>query len=818
MWNPGEIVPASGPNTAEIAIVGEAPGEHEVYEGRNFCGPAGWQLDSQLNAAGIARSTCWVDNVMQVRPPGNNFGYFWKDEMQLKPTTALKEGVLGLLSRLSALPNLKVIITLGRQPTYILTGKAKYIKKQGNIKKSSISEWRGSILPINLAHHFECYDAITCSTESNNWNSIKVIPTYHPAYINRVFTLRPLALLDLKRARQEVDIEGLQYRERTYIHNALFVELCTRLSTLQRETYEITIDIETIKNTHIMHRVGFASDSTYAVSVPFIRMETGQNWWSVEEEAALWKLIAEICDNPAPKVLQNGMFDIMWLNSYGINVRNFSFDTKIAQHVLLPGIYPKSKPLGLPTICSVWTRHPYYKDDGAYSRKDLKQSDEENGRYNCTDCAVTHESMEAMSANPLFLKRKKIFDFEMALLARPIHWMMKRGVKVDLKYKKKMREVTKSKMELVSLRAQHAACQEMNVGSPTQVAAYLFDELKIPHGKSRTVNEDTLKILHAKHPNIPFIKHVLEYRKLATQNGRYWKMKVNSDGRVRCDYSPTTTTIRFKSSKNSFGSGTNLQAVERGPIVRKMFIPDEGFTLINADLEQAELRAVAYLANSHKLIKMLETDGVDVHAQMANEIVGSSPQIVDNFTSDEIRQLGKRVVHASNYLMGPRKFVETCRLELGLNLKEAEAKRLLQNYHINHPAIRIWHKQIQAELNKTNGRLKGVLGYDRTFFERPKDMLAQAVAFKPQNFIAHLLNQILLEVFDDLNEPGEFELLMQEHDSMKVQVRTGKEKYWIDKMRPYFDKHTEINGHDVVIPVAFEVGKSWGEMEEWNES
>lgn len=796
MLNPSSFVPPEGPLDAQIAVVGEAPGKVEVFEGRPFVGPSGWRLNMWLNLAGIARVDCRIMNIHNQRLPNDDFSVLWQNPKQTVPTEALKNSIIKLYSELSQMSNLKMIIALGRQPMYILTG------------KDGITKWRGSILPLSESFKFMGLHSIP---NIKGWVAVKVIPTYHPAYIQKIYTLNPLCVLDVKKAKHELNIDGLNYKEYTYNPQPSFIDIITVLSQLIAKHYpkHITIDIETIPGTYIMHRFGVSINSEQAISIPFIHMESGKNWWTVEEEAEIWMLIDSVCRSQYYKVLQNGLFDIIWLNKYGIKVSNFKFDTKIAQHVILPGIFNKIKPLSLATLTSIWTREPYYKDEGALKKKESKVSDENNGIYNCKDCVITHEVMEAQSANKVFQKRKATFDFEMALLNGPIHWMMQRGVKIDTKYKDEMREECESQRELISLRAQHVVGRKINIASPQQVAAYLYDELHLQRGNKRTVDEDQLKILHAIHPDLSILTLIVQHRKLSKTLGNYWNMRVDDDGRVRCEYSPTTDSGRFKSYKNPFGSGTNLQNIDRRGLVRRMFIADDGFTLLNFDLEQAELRGVAYYANSSKLINMLEQEGIDVHAQMAKDILGK-PSV-----TYEERQLGKKIVHAANYLMGPRTFVATCRKELGLNMKETEAKRLLNNYHIQYPSIRIWHKSLEAKLYKNGGRLTNAWGRERVFFEHPgHERLGTAVSFLPQGITGDLLNRIMLSVYNKLNQLGQCELLLQVHDSFIVQAPEGTEAEWINKILPYFDIHADINGHDVVIPTKVEIGKTWGDLKE----
>jgi uracil-DNA glycosylase len=65
------MVPGEGSDTAEVMLVGEAPGASEDELGRPFVGRAGRLLDELLAAAGLAREDVFITNVVKARPPGN---------------------------------------------------------------------------------------------------------------------------------------------------------------------------------------------------------------------------------------------------------------------------------------------------------------------------------------------------------------------------------------------------------------------------------------------------------------------------------------------------------------------------------------------------------------------------------------------------------------------------------------------------------------------------------------------------------------------------------------------------------------------------
>jgi DNA polymerase len=66
-----QTVPGSGPASAEVIFIGEAPGQREDQQGLPFVGPAGRFLDELLAVAGWSREDVYIANVVKCRPPGN---------------------------------------------------------------------------------------------------------------------------------------------------------------------------------------------------------------------------------------------------------------------------------------------------------------------------------------------------------------------------------------------------------------------------------------------------------------------------------------------------------------------------------------------------------------------------------------------------------------------------------------------------------------------------------------------------------------------------------------------------------------------------
>jgi len=319
----------------DIVIVGEAYGEKEAETGQPFVGTSGFILDQMLAQAGIARKGCYLTNVFNLRPAGNDVKALCGGKADGIPGyPALTQGKFvrseyaGELARLAMeivreKPNL--IIALGSTAVWAL------------LRAPGIKAVRGSIA---LAHP--------------SIGPVKVLPTYHPAAVARQWNLRPIVISDLDKARRnsltpeyarperhiwlEPTLEDLDEYDRKFIADA---EL-------------LSADIET-KQEQITC-IGFAPSPTSAIVIPFFD-ESGRNYWATkDEELAAWHYVRKWLAEK-PTLFQNGLYDINFLWSrYGIPVPLAQEDTMLLHHAFQPEMEK-----GLGFLATIYTDEASWK-------------------------------------------------------------------------------------------------------------------------------------------------------------------------------------------------------------------------------------------------------------------------------------------------------------------------------------------------------------------------------------------------------------------------------------------------------------------------
>jgi DNA polymerase len=161
------IVFGVGDPDAPLMFVGEAPGEQEDKRGEPFVGRAGELLDKMIEAMGWTRESVYINNILMCRPPGNR-------NPQPDEVTACHPF---LEARIRAIGP-RIIVALGRPAANTLLG-----------TDAPISALRGKF---------------------HDRNGVKVMPTFHPAYLLREPAKKREAWEDLKLVMAELQRLGIQ--------------------------------------------------------------------------------------------------------------------------------------------------------------------------------------------------------------------------------------------------------------------------------------------------------------------------------------------------------------------------------------------------------------------------------------------------------------------------------------------------------------------------------------------------------------------------------------------------------------------------------
>lgn len=305
-------------NPPRIAFVGEAPGDTEVEKGIPLVGASGKVFDAMLRTANLNRAEFHITNVFDEKLPDNDVKNWCSNEKNdLPPIGAagyLKPDYHYHLDRLrSELADVKpsIIVPLGGTALWAFTG------------ETGISSQRGAIQPATYL-----------------LPSVKLLPTFHPAFVIRTWKYFSVVTADIIRANGEGAFRDIRLPKRELLIEPTIQEIHDYLPRIFSSNL-LSVDIET--GWGLVTNLGFAPDKEHAINIPFVDIrKPNKSFYSVNDEIEAWKLVKEIMESPVPKLGQNFSYDAYWfIDQMNIKPVNYLHDTRLMHHNLYPEL-PKS--------------------------------------------------------------------------------------------------------------------------------------------------------------------------------------------------------------------------------------------------------------------------------------------------------------------------------------------------------------------------------------------------------------------------------------------------------------------------------------------
>lgn len=778
-------VPPIGPSDARVMVVGEAPGAEEELRGEPFVGVSGQEMTRMLHDAGIIRSECFITNVSKYRPPNNDIGLFFLDSKLTLPGPEIQQGIEELKNEiLRVKPNL--IIALGDTALWALTG------------RRGITSWRGSVLP--------------CSLFSNVDGFGKVLSTYHPAAILRMWEWRWVAVQDLRRAKKEMAFPEIRIPSYNFIvrpsYDRVIGTLQLLLAKAESEGLKIAVDLET-RSGHIAC-CGLAWSRLDAICIPFMCTEDESGYWPLEEEVNIILQLRELLKHPRVKIVgQNFLYDCQYLHGDWMFIPDVHMDTMIAHHTCFAGL-----PKALSFISSLYCEfYQFWKEEGKLWEPSIPE--ERLWIYNCKDAVNTFECSDVLEGIIDRLNLRAPYEMQMSLF-RPVLDMMLRGVKIDQEYRSslfmEMSGLVAERQEYIN----YVVGRELNIRSPKQMKEFFYYECNLSPIKNRktgtvTCNDEALEKIFQREPILrPLVETIRESRTLGVDLSNVVQAPIDPDGRMRCSYNIAgTVSFRFSSSESAFGTGTNLQNIANlarrkkpasglnFPNLRRLFTPDDGYLLVDADLERADLQVVVWESDDADLNQKLR-EGVDIHTENAKDLFG-----VQQVTKAQ-REFTKVWVHGTNYGGMPR----TMAIHSDVTVHQAE--RMYNRWFQIHPGIKEWHERVLRQLMMSRC-VHNKFGYRRFYFERIEAVLPEALAWIASSTVSVVINKGLVSIHNNLPQ---VELLLQTHDSLTFQYPKSFTLSFLNTIRPHL-LITVPYDDPLIIPITFKISdKSWGDVEE----
>lgn len=443
--------------------------------------------------------------------------------------------------------------------------------------------------------------------------------------------------------------------------------------------------------------------------------------WNTKWQRVL-QILAEGMRKVPTRIGHNAKFDCRWLVQFDAPVPA-NFDTMLAANLL-----NENRDKGLKKLARVLLDAPEWDiqiKGGKRAKPWYEQHPlRETLKYNALDTWHTmrlyYLFRRELAEDPrvLALFNKLIMPASQSL----VH-IERRGVYVDRELMLKNAQIVNETLERIENELTGYVPDNpphpINWNPSTFLRWFLFEECKLPvieYTKSGMPSTSEESMMHLAEQGYPMAKLLLErvkWQKFRSGFFNPYQELITPESRLHTTFKLAgTVTGRLSSGKADDDKvtakatirGVNLQQVPRDPLVRGIFGAAPGWTFIEADYSQVELRIAAEVAQERTMLS-LYARGEDIHMTMAMRMTGKPASEV----TKEERKKAKAVNFGFLYGMGWRKFIQTAYSNYGVTVTEAEAKAFRTAFFDQFPDLMRWHAR-QRRLAHKYKRVQSPLG------------------------------------------------------------------------------------------------------------
>lgn len=504
--------------------------------------------------------------------------------------------------------------------------------------------------------------------------------------------------------------------------------------------------------------------------------------------------LKEYLEDPArPKAGHDLKGVALALDSLGIDLKGFGFDTKVAAYLLDPG----GGNLGLAGLLKSRTGRNLKgpKDEPALMRA-ARRADAIQRLAPLLKKELAEHGME-----PLFT------EVEMPLV-RVLFNMERRGVKIDSDMLKNISKDFEERLAASEKFIHKLAGEEFNVNSPKQLAEVLFEKLKLPViKKTKTGPSTDIKVLQALAPQHPLPQEVIHYRTLAKLKSTYLdalpRLIDPGTGRIHTSYNQTVTATGRLSSSHPNLQNIPVRARE-GRLIREAFVAQEGSVLVCADYSQIELRILAHYSGDPVLMEAFEKRE-DIHQATAQRIF----HVAAHDVTPDMRRKAKVINFGIIYGMGPRKL--SGELMISMN----EAKKIIELYFLRFPGIKSYFEDA-VKSARSKGYAQTLFGRRRLLpniasMSRAARSAAERMAINTpiQGTAADIIKRAMINLEKELSAlDAGFGMIMQVHDELVLEVEEAKARDAAGLAREVMEAAASLK---VQLVVDVGLGKNWSQ-------
>ena len=796
-------VTGSGPLEADIMVVGKMPNS-SAYQA---------SLEADLAESGIDPATVMFTSALKCR----------NLEVEAGTKTSIK-ACQPYLHREIEIVKPKWILALGNEALSITTG------------HSGIMKYRGRL--IDKGTH-------------------AVFPTISPASVSRNPGQRPSYMADLKLFLAEMQGKADAIDKPKMLVIDTMPKLKKLKDLLSRAEY-LSYDVETFSippgsewapNAKIVSLSGtMGVDGRQVVwALPLFHPESV---WQKKWKAVLQFIKPELEKVPR-QIAQNGKYDDRWLRQFGVRTEQ-TFDDMLAAHLVDENV---SKGLKQQAAMRLGVR-PWAIDTKELLTTPIKKV----LTYNALDTYYTyHLYAELKSLLAQQPRLARIFKFILMPASQILTDVERRGVWIDrerLQTNHRIALQTRAHLDEQLMEwvpdsslwptDSKGRPREVNFNASIFLRWLLFEHLKLPvvnRGKEKddgspgdpSVAEEVMQILRLEHPH-PVIDLLMErskWQKYCSAFLSAYEELLDENDRIHTTFKLYgTVTGRLSSGKSDAEKitsrapirGVNLQQVPRDPFIRSLFGSAPGYTFVEADFSQVELRVVAFLSRDRTMLHLYNT-GQDIHRATAAWVLG----VPESSVSKDDRKKAKAVNFGFVYGMGAPKFVKTAfeKYDVVFSLEEAQSIRRqyfelyagLLPWHARQRRLVSLHRRVQSPL----GRIRHLPDIDSADKYVRGEAERQAINSPVQSFASDMTMLAMIEIdrqFKEKNIDGNF--ISTVHDALLFEIADRDAaralpiiKYTMENLGSLKKKF----GVELDIPIVadLKVGRTWGEAKELTE-
>ncbi len=507
------------------------------------------------------------------------------------------------------------------------------------------------------------------------------------------------------------------------------------------------------------------------------------------------------------KVCQNGKFDIAVLRNFGIELKNFYFDTMLASYCIDP-----DQKHGMDELSQKYLNYkPIPISDLIGDKKDPSKIFDVDlnsiSNYSCEDADVTFK---------LYNKLKKELEKEnLTKLAYEVEFplvpvledMEREGIKIDKDALKTLSDDLQKAMESYTKQIYESCGEEFNINSPKQLQEILFNKLGLRRGKKTKTGFSTdaraLEYLRSEHPVIGLI---LDFRQVSKLKSTYTDSLPNliepSTGRIHTSFNQTVASTGRLSSNDP-----NLQNIpirtDLGKEIRKAFVPrDKDHVILSADYSQIELRIMASISGDEGLTKAFK-NREDIHRSTAALVFMVDPEDV----TPDMRRKAKEVNFGILYGIGP------FGLKTRLGVSQTHAKEIIDTYFNSFKRVKNFMEE-SVLMAKEKGYAETLMGRRRFLrnINSSNRVVRQfeervAINMRVQGSAADMIKLAMINIFNELNKrKTKTKMVLQVHDELVFDAHKDE----VDELRPLI-KEMMANALPLNVPVDVDtgVGDNW---------